>query len=154
VEAITAPFLVPICHPMAAVNDVYNAAWVKGKATDNVMLYGSGAGKYPTASAVISNIADAVNGGHLSYYWSHEEINILPADAYVKRKVIRVSCENPDAFLKSVKAEKTISLAEYPNFAAWLTSHETEAETTASLEELKKIPGFKAVEQVLRVFEE
>jgi hypothetical protein len=70
----------------------------------------------------------------------------------VKAKVIRVSCDNPAAFLSSVKAEKTATLANYPNSAAWLTAPQTEAETAALLKELTDISGFKSAEQVLRVF--
>ncbi|MCL2225411.1 MAG: homoserine dehydrogenase [Defluviitaleaceae bacterium] len=154
VEAITAPFLVPLGHPMSTVNEAYNAAWVKCKAADNVMLYGSGAGKYPTASAVISNIVDAVGAKYTSFVWSAEKMPVLPSDAYVKSKVIRVSCDNPSELLKSVKAEKSITLEKYPNFAAWLTAPQTETETAAVIAEVKKLPGFKSVEQVLRVFSE
>jgi len=154
VEAIAAPFLVPLSHPMAAVNDVYNAAWIKGEATREVMFYGSGAGKLPTASAVVSDLVEIANGGHISYSWTSDEENILPCENYVKSKVIRVSCENPAEFLKSVKAEKAISLEKYPASAAWLTAPQSEAETDTYLKALKNIPGFKSVEQVLRVFSE
>ena len=151
-EAITAPFLVPLSHPMSTVNDAYNAAWIKCKATDNVMLYGSGAGKYPTASAVISNIVDAITACNVPFEWSAEKMPILSTNTY--SKVIRVSCDNHDAFLKAINAEKAVTLANYPSFAAWLTPPETEEQTAASLEKLKEIPGFRMVEQVLRVFGE
>jgi len=151
-KAIAAPFLVELGHPMATVSDAFNAAWIKPKFTDSVMLYGSGAGKYPTASAVVSNIVDAAVGRYGDFFWTDEEVKILPSADYVFRRVIRISCENPGEFLKAVKSEKSALLPQYPGCAAWLTSPQTEAEAGALLQELAKIPGYKATEQVLRVF--
>lgn len=153
VEAITAPFLVPLFHPMSTVNEAYNAAWVKGKATGNIMLYGSGAGKHPTASAVISDIVDIANScTHIPYGWTAEKVKVLPVSGYVKRKVIRVACENPGVIVDAVDSENAVALPDYPGYAAWITEPQTEAETTALLEKLKELPGFKSVERVLRVF--
>jgi homoserine dehydrogenase len=50
------PSLVPRAHPFANVRDEYNAILVHGNAVEDVMLYGKGAGKFPTSSAVLSDI--------------------------------------------------------------------------------------------------
>ncbi|NEQ98641.1 MAG: homoserine dehydrogenase [Cyanothece sp. SIO2G6] len=50
------PTLVPTSHPLANVNDVYNAIFVEGDPVGQVMFYGPGAGSGPTASAVVSDI--------------------------------------------------------------------------------------------------
>jgi homoserine dehydrogenase len=50
------PTLVPNSHPFANVRNEYNAVMLKGNAVDDVMLYGKGAGKFPAASAVLSDI--------------------------------------------------------------------------------------------------
>jgi homoserine dehydrogenase len=147
VEALTAPFLVPLSHPMASVNDVYNAVWVVGKTTGNVMIYGSGAGKLPTASAVVSNIVDAAAFKHIPIGWSSEEEKILPENNFVSRKVIRVSCDNASALTDA------ITLPEYPGYAAFFSQPETEAQTAEALEAIKKIPGVKSIERVLRIYE-
>lgn len=152
VEALTAPFLVPLTHPIAAINDVYNGCWVKGKTTGNVMFYGSGAGKLPTASAVVSNIVDAALFTHVPYEWATEKIKLLPTEGYVRRKLVRVLCDNKNALADAVKTQ-AVTLPEYPGFAAWLTPPETEAQTAVALENLKTIPGFKAVERVLRIYD-
>ncbi len=55
---ITSPHLVPHSSPMAGVSDVYNAITVVGNAVEDVMFYGRGAGKRPTASAVVADIVD------------------------------------------------------------------------------------------------
>ena len=59
VSAYVAPHLVPEHHPMAAVEDVFNAVMVRGNAVGEVMFYGPGAGKLPTASAVVGDVIDA-----------------------------------------------------------------------------------------------
>ncbi len=52
------PALVPLSHPLAQVNGVFNAIWVVGDACDQVMLYGRGAGALPTGSAVAGDVLD------------------------------------------------------------------------------------------------
>lgn len=52
------PTLVPITHPLAAVNDEFNALFVKGDAIGELMMYGKGAGSLPTGSAVVGDIMD------------------------------------------------------------------------------------------------
>ena len=55
------PTLVPQDHPLANVNDVYNAILVEGEPLGQVMFFGPGAGKGATASAVVSDIANIVS---------------------------------------------------------------------------------------------
>ncbi|MFM9414367.1 homoserine dehydrogenase [Peptococcus simiae] len=52
------PALIDKRHPLASVNDSFNAAFVRGDAVDEAMFYGRGAGKLPTASAVVGDIID------------------------------------------------------------------------------------------------
>lgn len=52
------PAFLPVTHPLAAVNDVFNAIFVKGDAVGETMFYGRGAGELPTASAVTADIID------------------------------------------------------------------------------------------------
>ena len=57
--AYVAPHLVDVEDPLAGVEDVFNAIAVKGNAIGDVMFYGRGAGKLPTASAVVADVIDA-----------------------------------------------------------------------------------------------
>lgn len=50
------PTLVPKVHPLASVNDVYNAILIEGEPIGQVMFFGPGAGAGPTASAVVSDV--------------------------------------------------------------------------------------------------
>ena len=52
------PMLIPSSHPLASVNDSYNAVFVNGDAVENAMFYGRGAGELPTASAVVGDLFD------------------------------------------------------------------------------------------------
>ena len=57
--AFVAPHLVDLENPLSGVEDVFNAIAVKGNAIGDVMFYGRGAGKLPTASAVVADVIDA-----------------------------------------------------------------------------------------------
>jgi len=53
------PTFVPRSHPLAAVNDTFNAIYVQGDAIGDAMFYGRGAGSLPTASAVLGDLIEA-----------------------------------------------------------------------------------------------
>ncbi|MBZ0264676.1 homoserine dehydrogenase [bacterium] len=57
------PALIPERHPLAHVQDEYNAITIRGDAVDNQMLYGKGAGAFPTASALLADMVDVATGG-------------------------------------------------------------------------------------------
>jgi homoserine dehydrogenase len=52
------PALIDTIHPLAAIKDVYNAIYIEGDATGQLLFYGEGAGQMPTASAVLNDIVD------------------------------------------------------------------------------------------------
>jgi len=56
IELRVHPALLPQTHPLASVNDVFNAVLVEGDAVGQVMFYGRGAGMEPTGSAVVGDI--------------------------------------------------------------------------------------------------
>ncbi|MDD6176300.1 MAG: homoserine dehydrogenase [Firmicutes bacterium] len=58
VYVMTAPYLIPRESQLAGVDDVFNAIMVEGDETGDVLFYGKGAGKYPTASAVVADVID------------------------------------------------------------------------------------------------
>ena len=58
-----APYAVKNENPLSRVDDVFNAVLIHGNYSDDIMLYGKGAGKFPTASAVVSDIADIIARG-------------------------------------------------------------------------------------------
>lgn len=58
IQARVHPAFIPEDHPLANVNDVYNAVFIKGDAVGGIMHYGRGAGQMPTASAVVGDIIE------------------------------------------------------------------------------------------------
>ncbi len=105
ISATVYPALVPHSNILSDVNGVYNAVVVKGDATDDVMFYGKGAGKLPTASAVVADIIDCVK--HLTarkyLFWEDS------ADGYIEDPenlltgfYARVKCDDTDAVSKEI----------------------------------------------------
>ena len=60
------PMVIPADHQLADVNGVFNAILVKGDSIGDVMFYGRGAGKLPTASAVVADVIDAAKHIHIN----------------------------------------------------------------------------------------
>ena len=76
VAAGVEPCLVPKANQLASVDDVFNAVLVKGDMLGDVVFYGKGAGKLPTASAVVADVVDALKHGskvHDSLFWQPAE---------------------------------------------------------------------------------
>ncbi|WP_298730593.1 homoserine dehydrogenase [uncultured Subdoligranulum sp.] len=66
------PMLVPYANQLAGVDDVFNAVLMQGDMLGDVVFYGKGAGKLPTASAVVADVIDALKEGskiHDSLFW-------------------------------------------------------------------------------------
>ncbi|MBR6381805.1 MAG: homoserine dehydrogenase [Lachnospiraceae bacterium] len=70
-NVMVAPFFVPLECPLAMVSDVFNGILVTGNMVGETMYYGKGAGKLPTASAVVSDVVDAARhpGKHVPGGW-------------------------------------------------------------------------------------
>jgi homoserine dehydrogenase len=76
------PTLVPEDSPLYSVNDVFNAIIVKGSASGELMFRGRGAGKLPTASAVVADVIDAARqtSPRPWFSWSERAENVPVAD--------------------------------------------------------------------------
>ena len=93
VTARVAPYLLPDDHPLSRVDGVFNAVFIKGNMLGDTMYYGRGAGKLPTASAVVSDVVDAIKhfGRNIIIDWSEEKQSVLPTDAVETCQLIRIS---------------------------------------------------------------
>ena len=69
VYARVSPMVVPCESPLSGVDDVFNAILVRGNALGDAMFYGKGAGKLPTASAVVADIIDAAQNDCRGIMW-------------------------------------------------------------------------------------
>lgn len=80
--AMVAPMMISNNHPLSNVHGVFNAIFVKGNVIGDIMFYGSGAGKLPTASAVVADLVDAVKhiDKNVVMHWYSKEMELLPIE--------------------------------------------------------------------------
>ncbi len=92
--AYVAPHLVSEENPLANVDDVFNGITVIGNAIGEVMFYGRGAGKLPTASAVVADVIDAAKHQHLRLLLNWEEggaDTVFPLSEVASRWYVRAA---------------------------------------------------------------
>lgn len=94
VFALVSPALVPNDSQLAGVDDVFNAILVRGDSTGDVVFYGKGAGKFPTASAVVGDVIDCIkaSGTIVSLYWTDSERDNV-ADVKTEPAAMYIRCE-------------------------------------------------------------
>jgi homoserine dehydrogenase len=105
------PALIPNTHVLAGVNDVFNAIFVRGDVVGDTLFYGRGAGKDATASAVLSDIADAAldlkhdTKGRVPAFVPHEHGGeMLPMARAVSRYYLRLSVVDKPGTLAKIAA--------------------------------------------------
>lgn len=93
VNAFVAPVMIQKNNPLYSVNDVFNGIMIKGNMLGTSMFYGSGAGKLPTASAVVADIIEAAQNldRNIAIGWSGEKQAIESMDQARFRYFVRVS---------------------------------------------------------------
>lgn len=140
--AMVAPFMIPSENPLYGVNDVFNAVFVHGNMVDNTMYYGRGAGKLPTASAVVSDVIDCARhiGKTVICRWSEEKQPLLDISVTKRRFFVRTSAgaENES---KAVEVFGGVSVIEAPQIKgefAFVTDEMSEKEFA---EKLAKLDG-------------
>ena len=105
-QAMVAPYLLRKEHPLYSVNDVFNAIFVHGNVLGDAMFYGSGAGKLPTASAVVADVVDEAKHLHrnIMTMWNSDKLELLPFEDTSKRFFVRISGE-PEALKAHVESK-------------------------------------------------
>ena len=147
VHAWVAPVMIEKDHPLYAVNDVFNGILVKGNMLGTSMFYGSGAGKLPTASAVIADIMEAVeNADHnVPFGWSGERLTIADQKTSVHRYFVRVEgngAELEQAAAAAFGGGQIVKLENLTDEFALLTGEMSEAayaDCAAAFEKTAKI---------------
>jgi homoserine dehydrogenase len=97
VYAMVAPVMIKANHPLYSVNDVFNGIFVRGNVIGDVMFYGSGAGKLPTASAVVADIVDAAKhiGKNIWTIWSSKKLELTDINQVKHNFFMRVKDSTP-----------------------------------------------------------
>ena len=96
--AMVAPFMLAQGHPLYNVNDVFNAIFVHGNVLGDAMFYGSGAGKLPTASAVVADIVDIAQHlhKHILISWSSRKLDLVDYKQAESRFFVRTTKEKEE----------------------------------------------------------
>ncbi len=92
VVAMVAPVLIRSDNPLYSVDDVFNAIYVRGNMLGDAMFYGKGAGKLPTASAVVSDVIETIKhkGINVMSGWSSDKQELLDFADSSRRFFVRV----------------------------------------------------------------
>ena len=150
VYAMVAPAMIKGEHPLFSVNDVFNGIFVRGNVIGDVMFYGSGAGKLPTASAVVADIVDAAKhlGTNIWTIWSSKKLELTDINKVQHRFFIRVAGDDSKVKASVVElfgeVEEVKAMGVTGEFA-FITSKITEQELNAKK---KNLPGAISVIRV------
>lgn len=156
-HAWVAPVMIGKSHPLYTVSDVYNGILVKGNMLGTTMYYGSGAGKLPTASAVVADIIEAVQNQHrnVALGWADEKLEIADMDTSAHCYFIRIAgntAANKVLVQEALRIENMIQLDEMDEFAV-LTGKMTEKDLKEKLMPIEMVwqsQGEDGVRQMIR----
>ncbi|HEY8418012.1 MAG TPA: homoserine dehydrogenase [Limnochordales bacterium] len=160
------PAFIPASHPLAAVNDVFNAIFVRGDAVGELMFYGRGAGSLPTGSAVVADLIDAVRrlryGGSSRLRPPEARLPIKPIEQTVSRYYVSLRVVDRPGVLAKIAAafgENDVSIdsviqkgrLQDPVDLVFVTHEVQEANIRRALGEISRLPVVRQVSNVIRV---
>ena len=139
--AMVAPFMIGERNPLHSVNDVFNAIFIRGNTLGDSMYYGRGAGKLPTASAVVSDVIDCAKHGrkHIICIWEEEKLSLKSVEDASRKFFVRVSEGSEDAVKKLFGDVDKIAAEGITGEYGFVTPVMTEKEFAQKSAEL---PGF------------
>lgn len=140
--AQVAPCLLSKEHPLYSVNEVFNAVFVKGNMLGDAMFYGSGAGKLPTASAVVADIVAEAKNPHtdIMNFWTEEKLELEKHTEMTRSFLVRIQgnqAELADRIQKDFGEVQYVNLQEFDEEFGFVTPVMTEG---AYLEKAKNYP--------------
>ncbi len=109
IQARVHPTMIPLTHPLANVNDVYNGIYVRGDFVDDVMFYGRGAGSLPTGSAVAGDIIEIARNINLN------ATGRLPCTCFDDKKVESMDDVTTRYYIRMLVDDKPKVLANIAN---------------------------------------
>ena len=122
--AMVAPCLINQDNPLYMVNGVFNAVFVRGNMLGDSMYYGRGAGKLPTASAVVSDVIDCARhiGKVIMCFWDAEDAELVSIDDIERKFFFRGKAGN-EAKVKELFGEEiqTVNLVDAPEETGFIT---------------------------------
>ncbi|MCM1027126.1 MAG: homoserine dehydrogenase [Roseburia sp.] len=124
VFAMVAPALLSKEHPLAVVNDVYNGVFVTGNMLGDVMFYGRGAGKLPTASAVVSDVIDCarhIGRSSIVCIWEREEAGLVKIGETERAFFLRAAVGAREAVEKTFPGGRVLTVADRTEDFGYIT---------------------------------
>jgi len=163
------PALLRQSHPLASVNDVYNAVYVRGDAVGDVMFYGRGAGSMPTGSAVVGDIIEIARNirkggtGRIGCT-CFRELPARPLDLLETKYYIRLAAHDRPKVLASlanvfgdfdVSMESVVQrpVAGGDAEIVWITHRSLEANVRSALDVIDRLEFVGGVQNCIRVEE-
>ena len=129
IYSMVAPFMIDSDHPLGHVNGVFNGIFVNGNMLGDTMFYGKGAGKLPTASAVVADVVDAVKhqGTNIMTIWEQDKVELGDRANFACRFFVRVADTTSKETIEKVFGEvEYMTLAGVSGEYAFLTEKMTE----------------------------
>lgn len=141
--AAVAPYLLSNENPLFMVNDVFNAVFVRGNTLGETMYYGKGAGKLPTASAVVSDVIDCAKhpGKHIICLWEEEKAKLLDFGKSKGRFFVRIPLIEKEQAENLFAKPEFIGLKAYPDEIGFITQVMSEEEFAGKI---VKLPGMRS----------
>ena len=135
--AMVAPFLISREHPLYSVNDVFNAVYVHGNMLGDSMYYGRGAGKLPTASAVVSDVVDCARhqGKTIMCCWDEEKVEVADVTSARRKFFVRISADKREAAMAAFDAMAEVNVGLMKEFG-FMTQEMTEKEFNEKIEQI------------------
>ena len=151
--AMVSPVLVGPSDPLYSVNGVFNAIFVHGNVLGDAMFYGSGAGKLPTASAVVADVVDEARHLNRSImaFWSSKKLELTDISNSSRKFFVRVK-GTPETELAKVQEVfgnvQPVIVADVDGEFGFVTEEMTEAEYKAKAESFGEVLGMIRVRRV------
>ncbi len=145
VYAMVAPRMIGEENPLYPVKGVYNAILIRGNMLEDVMCYGRGAGKLPTASAVVSDVIDAAKhrNTNIPILWDAEKLVLGSKEEMETRFFVRVAMADAEKARSLFPIEKELKLPAYENaeiaFVTGVMSEKAFEEAQAKVQVLSRI---------------
>ena len=135
--AMVAPFMISRDHPLYSVSDVFNAVYVHGNMLGDSMYYGRGAGKLPTASAVVSDVVDCARhqGKTVMCFWENEDVKVTGIEEDQGKFFVRVGNDKREAAMEAFEALAEINVGIAEEFA-FMTQVMAEKEFNDKIEKI------------------
>ena len=135
--AMVAPFMISREHPLYSVSDVFNAVYVHGNMLGDSMYYGKGAGKLPTASAVVSDVVDCARhlGKTVMCFWENEDVKVTGIEEDQGKFFVRVGSGQKEKVMEVFGSLAEINVGIADEFA-FMTHVMTEKEFNEKIDRI------------------